>query len=114
MRDWDFSATPLDSIGPSPTQRKIIGNHVASHSGAPGWGPNLETAHAALRSPLSYQTALNLMTRSYERGQRASTFLGGGFDVFWKTSFLTNGLGTGLGILLDDSGHLYNFYSIGP
>jgi hypothetical protein len=54
------------------------------------------------------------MTRFYERGYHASTFLGGALDVLWKTYSLKNGLGTGLGIVLDDSGHLYSLFSIGP
>jgi hypothetical protein len=54
------------------------------------------------------------MTRSYRPVYHVSAVLGGGFDVLWKTYSLKSGLGTGLGILLDDSGHLYSFYSIGP
>jgi hypothetical protein len=56
-RDCDFSPTPLDSIGHPPIQRTIVGSHVAFHSGAPTWGPNVETVHAALHSLIRHLSA---------------------------------------------------------
>lgn len=107
MREHDFLPTPLASIGPLPLQRKIIGANVTSVSGvqsSPPWGPNVETDHVFLHPHTRHYPTF--MTRPCERGSHASTFLGRGLSRdFYKTYFYMSGLGTSLGIVLEDSGH---------